>query len=186
MAPVRQTILKARQRAKSVSVPNAHSSVGTANTLEYVVSGTGGELMKLGAHLLGEDKGPVKAGMNAFDGVMLQCNLEKELPAYKLAKTAEEIFRNLNVDKIELVEACLDELGNWPEIVGQAFTTPQHETDGGIRRGLSPYRRGRSGDLGYYRHGRGLAVLLQVLWRRGDQSGGFADGGDRPTLATQD
>ena len=75
-----KAILKARQSTKSVSVPNTHSWVGTAKTLEYVVSSTGGQLLKLGANLLGEDTGPVKSGICAFDRVMLNCNVEKELP----------------------------------------------------------------------------------------------------------
>ena len=104
-----KAILKARQRAKSVSVPNAHSWVGTANTLEYVVSGTGGLLLKFGAKLLGEDTGPVKAGMCAFDRFMLKFNVDKELPAYKLSRTAEENFENLHLSKMALVEAGLDE-----------------------------------------------------------------------------
>ena len=88
-----KAILKARQRAKSVTVPSAHSWMGTANTLEYVVSGTGGQLGKLGANLLGVDKGPVKAGTDVFDRVMLQCNIQKALPAYTLAGVAEEAFK---------------------------------------------------------------------------------------------
>ena len=111
-----KAILKARQRAKSVNVPNAHAWMGTANTLEYVVSGTGGQLMKVGANLLGADKGPVKAGTDAFDRIMLQCNIVRVLPAYRLAGLAEEAFQNLCLSKMALVEAGLDALGEWPEI----------------------------------------------------------------------
>ena len=111
-----KAILKARQRAKSVNVPNAHSWMGTANTLEYVVSGTGGQLLKLGANLLGADKGPVKVGTDAFDRMMLQCNIERVLPAYRLAGLGEEAFQNLCLSKIALVEAGLGALGGSSEI----------------------------------------------------------------------
>ena len=95
---------------------------------------------EIGAHLLGEDTGPVKAGMCAFDRVMLQCNIEKVLPAYKLAKTAEEFFQNLHLSKMALVEAGLDELGDWPEIEWGRPLRLRSTKQVGVRCGLSLHR----------------------------------------------
>ena len=121
--------------------------------------------MKLGAHLVGEENGLVKARTNAFDRVMLQCNMD-ELPVYNLAKAAEEAFQKLHMSKM-IGGAWFGRVGRMAgDTVGQAFVTSQHQASGRVRFGLSLHRRCGSRDMGQNRHGRRVAVLLHVRCRR--------------------
>ena len=70
-----KAILKERHCSTSVCVPAAHAWVGTANTLEYVVSGKEWQVMTQGRSLLAEHTGPVRSGMNAFERVVQKCNV---------------------------------------------------------------------------------------------------------------
>ena len=50
--------------------------------------------------MLGEDDGPVRSGVNAFERLVMSCKVEKEPSAYKLAKAAAKTYENLYPDKI--------------------------------------------------------------------------------------
>ena len=90
-----KVILKERHCATSLFVPRSHSWMGTANSLEYMVSGTEVQFLPPDMNLLAEDLGTVRRGVNSFERVMMKCNVENELPPLKLAKTAEEAYQNL-------------------------------------------------------------------------------------------
>ena len=59
---------------------------------------------------------------------MLKCNVRKELPVYKLAKTAEEAFQNLDLDKVAQLEEGFDQLGDWADLEqgGRCESALQH------------------------------------------------------------
>ena len=66
--------------ATQMFVPLVHAWVGTANSLEYVVSSPEALFLPLVMDLLWKESGQVRRGRNAFERVVMLCQVEKQPP----------------------------------------------------------------------------------------------------------